>query len=514
MAQIWDYIAQYNPTGFYEDNRSKTLRNDYMDVKISAANRENEREKKIMALEDAIANGDKSKLEALGVYAPEKRGKMIDNEEKMVEYARPFAQAYMQASPENKAKVYGQIYGKLKDVMDVSDMPMQWNENVDGIMETLANSDPTKIQQERQAEIARQAQQDMLNRQISLVNYQRSLANKDKADQINYVESLMEAGKISPEKGLEAISAIKGVSVTPQTTAEAALDDYLKTGNPEALAVIQRQGEAARLLSTKNTSDSAPIQANRAYDEWEAQNPNATEEEKRDERFRLNIPNGSDKVWLEQEKQRVKDGGEFLVDSGIAENTEQANKLLGVDKNSPVGQALNQETNAILSNPVMQNKKAREAYLKKAGENIAKAQEDAKFIEEQKNSLLPTLIDAYKAAEDGTGLGVISGNVTPYVSSDKASDNLAKITTLINMTGPVMVSKLKAAGAGARSFDSEGERKAYLPNFDATQNPRVIKNKIKEFSKKMLGIDIEKEIKKANSSGETEVIDFTEYFGE
>lgn len=503
MAQIWEYIANFNPTQTYEDLLSKRLEND-------KAYDEGVRRHKIMSLQDAWNKGDTDALRSIGIYAPEIKKQYIENEQEMLDTTRPWAQTILQMAPEKREEGYQQMRRALKNI-DFSDAPANYDE---AFITTLANSDPTKIQQERQAELARQAQQDMLNRQISLANYQRSLANKDKADQINYVESLMEAGKISPEKGLEAISAIKGVSVTPQTAAEAALDDYLKTGNPEALAVIQRQGEAARLLSTKNTSDSASIQANRVYDEWEAQNPDATEEEKRDERFRLNIPNGSDKVWLEQEKQRVKDGGEFLVDSGIAENTEQANQLLGVDKNSPVGQALNQETNAILSNPVMQNKKAREAYLKKAGENIAKAQEDAKFIEEQKNSLLPTLIDAYKAAEDGTGLGVISGNVTPYVSSDKASDNLAKITTLINMTGPVMVSKLKAAGAGARSFDSEGERKAYLPNFDATQNPRVIKNKIKEFSKKMLGIDIEKEIKKANSSGETEVIDFTEYFGE
>lgn len=304
---IWDYIAQYNPTGFYEDNRSKTLKNDYMDVKISAANRENEREKKIMELEDAVANGDKSKLAALGVYAPEKRGKMIDNEEKMVEYARPFAQAYMQASPENKAKVYGQIYGKLKDVMDVSDMPMQWNENVDGIMETLANADPTKIQQERQAEIARQAQQDAYSRQIGLLNYQRSMANQETADKVRKIQEAMASGRISPEQGQAALNelelGIKPIASSTPNMMKSLLDISKMQISPEAKSKI------AQMAGLGEVDFNKPIPELEAAAAIKEQYPELTDEQALSIAFRnkgttVNVNNnaGQDKFIEEMAK--------------------------------------------------------------------------------------------------------------------------------------------------------------------------------------------------------------------
>lgn len=304
MAQIWDYIAQYNPTGFYEDNRSKTLKNDYMNVQISAANRANEREKKIMDLEDAIANGDKSKLAALGVYEPEKRGKMIDNEEKMVEYARPFAQAYMQASPENKAKVYGQIYGKLKDVMDVSDIPMQWNESVDGMMETLANADPVKIQQERQAQLAEEQAQRNQARDYAKMRYVRQLQEEDLQKQLARIQAGVSAGDISAQEGQNRINALKygvaeksaldnltDIALDPNATEEAranarslineytksktvskngealmpaevreAQNDYVLTGNPESKQVVDRWN------ATQQSGDHGKTQAGLAID--------------------------------------------------------------------------------------------------------------------------------------------------------------------------------------------------------------------------------------------------------
>lgn len=263
MAQIWEYIANYNPQGFYEDNRSKMLSNDIKSVQLNAANRENERQKKIWAIEDALANGDDSMLRAYGVYAPEKRGKLIENEEKMLEYARPLAEAYMQASPENKAKVYGQIYNRLKGVMDVSDMPVQWNENVDGIMETIANSDPQKqrdlrvaeLQEQRDARLneytkerdttqfgrdlqkmelahqySEQSAENNLNREIRKLQFAYDKADEKTKRAADFISQAFTDGKISETDYITALGKTLGADISPKSKVEKMGEDYI-TGN-------------------------------------------------------------------------------------------------------------------------------------------------------------------------------------------------------------------------------------------------------------------------------------------
>lgn len=519
MAQIWEYIANYNPTGFYEDNRAKDLKNSYMSSQISAANMKNAREKKIMELQDAWANGDEEALRQIGIYSPETSKKYMENTDEMLNLMRPVAQSVLQASPENREKAYQQFiqFGKKHNV-DMSDVSPNYDE---GFITTLANSDPQKIRDERVNEMAEQRAQNQFNRALAQMQYQNALANQKAEAERQRRLSVLEEEKenMTPQQYAAARAAIKGVEYTPQTPVEQLTTEFFDVNTtPERRAEIAKQVSDYTAMQRKNTEPKEII-ANRDYEEWERNNPNATEADKRNYRVQHGIENADDKVWIEQKKQQAKDDIGFVIGEGFANSPEEAVTILGIDKDTtPVGKEISKDVSSVVNKENNRNKiikgltgikKVDQAYLKKAGENLAQDEENAKFIEEQKTSLMPALIDAYKAAEDGTGLGVVSGRVTPHVSSGKAADNLAKIETLINMTGPVMVSKLKAAGAGARSFDSEGERKAYLPNFEATQSPNVIKNKIKEFSKKMLGVDLEAEMKKNDT--ET-VLDFTEYF--
>lgn len=522
MAQIWDYIATYNPTGFYEDNRSKTLKNDYMDRQISAANMKNAREKKIMDLQDAWANGDEEALRQIGIYSPETSKKYMENTDEMLNLMRPVAQSVLQASPENREKAYQQFiqFGKKHNV-DMSDVSPNYDE---GFITTLANSDPQKIRDDRLNEQAEQRAQNQFNRNLAQLQYQNKLAN-DKAEaerQRRLVALEEEKENMTPQQYAAARAAIKGVDYTPQTPVEQLTAEYFDVNTtPERRAQISSLVSEYTAMQRKNTEPKEVI-ANRDYEEWERNNPDATEADKRNYRVQHGIENADDKVWIEQKKQQAKDDMGFIIGEGFANSPEEAVTILGLDKDtSPVGQEISKGLTSFSQpkesnrNEIMKGltgiKKVDQAYLKKAGENIAKQEEDAKFIAQQKASLLPALIDAYKAAEDGDGLGVISGRVTPYVSKEKAATNLAAVDNLKNMVGPVMVAKLKAAGAGARSFDSEGERKAYLPDFSVTQSPTMIKKRIKEFAKKMLDIDIDEELKKSGNTNET-VIDFTEYF--
>lgn len=297
MAQIWEYIANYNPQGFYEDNRSKMLSNDIKSVQLNAANRENERQKKIWAIEDALANGDDSMLRAYGVYAPEKRGKLIENEEKMLEYARPLAEAYMQASPENKAKVYGQIYNRLKGVMDVSDMPVQWNEDVDGIMETIANSDPQKqrdlrvaeLQEQRDARLneytkerdttqfgrdlqkmelahqySEQSAENNLNRDIRKLQFAYDKADEKTKKAADFISQAFTDGKISETDYITALGKTLGAEISPKSAVEKLGEDFI-TGN---MTPEQEQDYISRLnaLNMAKNTKSARTPAQEAKD--------------------------------------------------------------------------------------------------------------------------------------------------------------------------------------------------------------------------------------------------------
>lgn len=281
---IWDYIATYNPTGFYEDNRARTLRNDYMDTQISAAKNANEREAKIMALEDAWANGDADALRKLGIYAPEKRGKMIDNEEKMLEYARPLAQSFLQVAPENRAKAWGQIYNKLSGVMDMSDMSREYTPEIDSAMELIANSDAQKIRDERidamnkenatiaygrdleKMSIANEYQKERdeasFNRDIAKLQYAYDRADQKTKEAIDFITLQLSEGNIDRETALSAAGKALGVEITAKDPVKEMQKEYLnESTTPERRnEILSLLHNYTRATNSSKTSTRTPAQ--------------------------------------------------------------------------------------------------------------------------------------------------------------------------------------------------------------------------------------------------------------
>lgn len=281
---IWDYIATYNPTGFYEDNRARILRNDYMDTQISAAKNANAREAKIMALEDAWANGDAEALRKLGIYAPEKRGKMIDNEEKMLEYARPLAQSFLQVAPENRAKAWGQIYNKLSGVMDMSDMSREYTPEIDSAMELIANSDAQKIRDERidamnkenatiahgrdleKMSIANEYQKERdeasFNRDIAKLQYAYDRADQKTKEAIDFITLQLSEGNIDRETALSAAGKALGVEIAAKDPVKELQKEYLnESTTPERRnEILSLLNNYARATNISKTSTRTPAQ--------------------------------------------------------------------------------------------------------------------------------------------------------------------------------------------------------------------------------------------------------------
>lgn len=296
MANIWEYIATYNPQGFYEDNRAKMLNNSLRSEQIAAANRENALENKIMGLKDALAGGDKSVLNALGVYSPETTKKYIENEEAMLELARPLAESILKAAPENREKVYQQMLQHLKNKnVDVSDMPLQYDETM---IQAIANSDPQKIRDERvnayqtqrdyrlneftkerdEANFGRDLQKMELahryseesaendfSRDIRKLQYAYDRADAKDQEKVDWLAEVYNGGNgyLSREDYLKSVGKVLGVDVAPQSEIEKQISDKQNQVTNEGLDYllgnmtpeqetnyVNRQNALARAKST------------------------------------------------------------------------------------------------------------------------------------------------------------------------------------------------------------------------------------------------------------------------
>lgn len=702
MADIWEYIANYNPHGFYEDNRAKMLQNDINTARLGAINRENSLENTILELKNRVANGDKSALKPLGVYSPETTKKYIDNEEEMLNIARPYAQAILRMAPENREKGYQQMLKSLPNV-DTSDMPDYYDENM--IM-LLANSDPQKLRDERLNEMAQenatiaygrdlnklqiasdlmeQRSQNAFNRDIQKLQYAYDRADQKTKEGIDFITSQVREGNIDRNSAITAAGKLLGVELSPKTENEKLQEEVNKLGldymlgnlTPEqendyiakTQALSQAKstskssietpaqqmerlrkagftadsvqqavmtGDASLLVpdTTPKGSISANTQGNNAYNQWLEQNPNATPEEQRNARYQFGVPNFDDtnalnlgkidaqtqgklkntalqgeiaidlenlkhghnitmadvneanseklenlkqqykvdlryiddeiskgkelrqldndkslaefknslpteerlqrlalarqllpsypegtterqvyddllakdyqnalkvaeydmayKQALTEKAQREKQtelqqNAQWLVDNGAAPGLAEAVTMLKSKGNAPIGKAGDVVNGVTLTG----YPKYDEELLKQKAKQDIEDSKNQQFIKDQAVKLKPILKEAYKAAKDGSGIGIVAGNTSRVLATKKGSENIAKINTLKNMVGPEMIAQLKAAGAGARSFDSEGERQTYLPDFSVTQNADVLAQTIKEFADKMLDIKL------------------------
>jgi len=284
MAEMWEYIASYNPQGFYEDNRSKMLSNEIRGAQANAANRENQRQAKIMGLQDALAGGDKSALKALGVYSPETTKKYIENTDEMLSIMRPFAQAVMRTAPENREKAYQQMYQfGINNNIDMSDVPASYDEV---FVSTIANSDPQKLRDERlheqtkerdtiafgrdmeklrvAHEYSEESAENAFNRDIRKLQYAYDRADKKTQEAVDWLTETYNMGNnngvISQDKYIQAMGKILGVDLDTTSSVERkreqaeelGLDYLLGNTTPEqAQDYISRQQALTQAKSTK-----------------------------------------------------------------------------------------------------------------------------------------------------------------------------------------------------------------------------------------------------------------------
>lgn len=384
MAEIWEYIANYNPQGFYEDNRAKMLNNDLRVQQIAAANRENALQDKIMGLKDALAGGDKSVLKALGVYEPQTTKQYIENEEEMLSLARPLAQAVLRVAPENREKVYQQMLQRLRNSnVDVSDMPINYDEEM---VTFIANSDPQKIRDERlneqlkeretiqfgrdvekmniQADITERLNESNHNRDIRKLQYAYDRADQKTKEQIDFITSQLREGNIDGNSALVAAGKVLGVDLTPKDKVAQLKEEFFAEGTtPERRAEIVSQikdwsmasnlskstpetpaqqmqrlrnagftadsvqkavmyGDASLLVpdTTPKGNISANTQGNAQYSQWLDQNPDATEEEKRNARAQFGVMNYDDQMTLNLEKINAQNQGRVDVENKRGQN--------------------------------------------------------------------------------------------------------------------------------------------------------------------------------------------------
>lgn len=285
MAEIWEYIANYNPQGFYEDNRAKMLNNDINTARLGAIQKQNRIEDLILSLKQRVAQGDNSALKELGVYSPETTKKYIENTDEMLNLARPLAQAVMKASPENREKVYKQMLSRLTSQnVDVSDMPQYYDEDT---ISFIANSDPQAIRDERlneyqterdsrlneyqterdyrldkfykenatidfgrdleklklQSELTDQRDEKNFNRDLQKLQYAYDRADAKEQRAAEFVMDNMKSGNISKDEGIKALGKVLGADIDSITPTDRLRDEFF---NPETTQ--ERRGEIASML--------------------------------------------------------------------------------------------------------------------------------------------------------------------------------------------------------------------------------------------------------------------------
>lgn len=263
MAEIWEYIANYNPQGFYEDNRSKMLSNDINTARLKAVNRENQMQDLILKLKQRVANGDNTALKELGIYSPETNKQYIENEDEMLKMARPYAQAILKMSPENREKGYQQMYKAISGSIDMSDAPAHYDEE---FVTLIANSDPQKIHDDRLNEQAiermniqhtlnEDANENQLGRDLRKLQYAYDRADQKTKEGIDFITSQVREGNIDRNAAITAAGKLLGVDLAIKSDAEKLAEDYV-TGRmtpEEEQAFLSRRKALTQATSTKAT---------------------------------------------------------------------------------------------------------------------------------------------------------------------------------------------------------------------------------------------------------------------
>lgn len=126
MADIAEMLYNYNPQGFYEQNRYRSLQADAQNLANYVNTLKADRQKKIWGLQDALAGGDENARAQLAVYDPEGIAKTDQISKAAWQDAGRFARAYNNAPDDMKPAIARQMIGYIGKTYGnslISDIP-------------------------------------------------------------------------------------------------------------------------------------------------------------------------------------------------------------------------------------------------------------------------------------------------------------------------------------------------------------------------------------------------------
>lgn len=149
MADIAEMLYNYNPQGYYEQNRLRSLMADSELIKQATEQAKLNRQQKIWGLQDALAGGDESARGQLAIYDPEGTAKTAQISRAAMQDAGRFARAYNNAPDDMKAAIaqpmvgyMGKTYGNsiISDIPPISDTA-NFGRFMNGLAQAVDNMD-------------------------------------------------------------------------------------------------------------------------------------------------------------------------------------------------------------------------------------------------------------------------------------------------------------------------------------------------------------------------------------
>lgn len=149
MADIAEMLYNYNPQGYYEQNRLRSLMADSELIKQATEQAKLNRQQKIWGLQDALAGGDESARGQLAIYDPEGTAKTAQISRAAMQDAGRFARAYNNAPDDMKAAIaqqmvgyMGKTYGNsiISDIPPISDTA-NFGSFMNGLAQAVDNMD-------------------------------------------------------------------------------------------------------------------------------------------------------------------------------------------------------------------------------------------------------------------------------------------------------------------------------------------------------------------------------------
>lgn len=211
MADIATLIANYDPIGVYNRNRSIDLNN-------SAQAMQNLQTSKIMGLQDQLAAAQDSPWMKLNTYAPQHVQQMYKSDRDQLELGARYAQYTLGLPEDERPKAWERIRKNgAKIGLDFSDAPVEYNE---GFLQSMvkAGQDPDILLRIEAAEKARQQErqwglEDMLLQQQIAERQAQAQMNKptERMRNFNFVrDKLVELGVPEDEATRQALQSVQG----------------------------------------------------------------------------------------------------------------------------------------------------------------------------------------------------------------------------------------------------------------------------------------------------------------